>query len=545
MAQQYGALCDKRAYLAVLGSLMQNPMLISDVDRPLDKTDFGVEKFYSIIYVSIYNLYQQGVEKIDEYAVDSFLSNYTEQYKIFQDNDGLKWVSDAIAMAQLDNYDYYYHRVKKFALLRYYESNGLDTRCLFDLSKLDSAEEQKKFNDMTEQEMVDFVSMKFVATPECEYCSNQSIQSGLAGEGLLDLIDEFLEVPDYGFPMTSLAANTLCRGLRKGTLTLRAATSGAGKTRNFLMDACNLAVPYVYDLKKKEFVYTGHCTPTLYYGVEQSLKEYKSIILACVSGVNEAHIIKGQYEKGELERVRQAAQYIADSPLELIHCDDYTIREVENTVKQYINKKGIEVFIFDYIQTTGRLTNEEVKNSSIRLQEYQVLIEFSRRLKALAERCQIAILTGAQLKSDTKDMKYKDESCMSGAKALINKIDCGIIYSKPRPAEKTKIAKITEHILGCPEINLLQWYFKIRSGELTSIIVASHIDLGTLRIEDVFVMDYDFNLIELDFTKIEEVKKVVQEQSREIKGSSDIEEDYSEEEYDEEEHEVKKNNFNW
>ena len=544
--EKYAGLVDKRAYLQVLGGLIQNPLLLDDTIYPLDKTDFSTEKFYSIIFVSIYNLFQQNVEKIDEYAIDSYLSSYPEQYKIFQDNDGLKWVSEAIGMAQIDNFDYYFHRVKKFALLRYYESNGLDTRFLYNGNILDSGEEQRKFDEMTEQEMIDTVADLFVIKTETKYCGNQTVQAGSAGDGLVELILEYREEPDYGFDMASPATNTLCRGSRKGTLTLIGACSGVGKSKRLLMEAAHAAVPYVWDTKKKQYVYTGHCTPTLYYGIEQTLKDYKVAILAHVSGVNAAHIKKNTYEADEYERVLQAAEYIKDAPLELIHCDDYTIKEVENTVKQYVNKKGVEIFLFDYIQNTNRLISEEAMLSRIKLQEYQILIEFSRRLKVLAERLDIAIWAAAQLKPETKDARYKDESCLQGAKALINKIDNGIILAKPRPSEMEKVKKITAHMVGCPEINLLQWFFKIRDGELTAIIVASHMDLGTLTIRDMFVTDYDFNLIDIDFTKIEEVREVVTKQARELKIElEDPMEDADENDEEEEREETKKRDFDW
>lgn len=541
--EKYAGLADKRAYLQVIGCIILDPMKIEDPDRPLERNDFDTEAFYRYIFVAVFNLYQQGIEKIDECTIDSYLSNYHEQYKVFQANKGLEWVSSAMSMCAPENYDYWYHRVKKFSLLRYYESKGLDTRNIFDGNKVDASEENLKFDNMTEQAIVDWVNDQFVAIPEVSYCGSQMVDSCQAGEGMTELIDELLEVPDYGYPMASLALNTLTRGLRPGTLTIRAATSGAGKTRNFLMDACNLAVPYVYDEEKKEFVYTGHCVPTLFYGIEMSLREYKSIIIAAVSKVNESHIIKGTYEEGELERVRQAAQYIKDSPLELIHCDDYTIREVENTVKKYIIQKGIQVFIFDYIQTTARLNGEESKKSSIRLQEYQVLVEFSRRLKALAERTKIAILAGVQLKPDSKELRYKDEQAFAGSKQLVFKIDAGIILSKPRDLEKKKLEKITRHMIGCPEINLLQWCFKIRGGELTSIIVCSNIHLGTMTIRDMFVTDYDFNLINIDFTKIEEMEEVIKKQARELKVDED-DESVVESEEDEEGEGIKRP-FNW
>ena len=43
-------LVDKRAYLIVLGCLLQDPSLIDDIDRPLDRTDFDTESFYENVH---------------------------------------------------------------------------------------------------------------------------------------------------------------------------------------------------------------------------------------------------------------------------------------------------------------------------------------------------------------------------------------------------------------------------------------------------------------------------------------------------------------
>ena len=535
-------LADKRAYCIVLGSLIVNPSLLDDVDRPLSKEDFATEKFYSIVFVSVYNLYQQGVTKIDEFTIDSYLSNYKEQYQIFKDNNGLTWISDAVSFSDLSNYDYYYHRVRKYSLLRYYESIGLDTRILFDWSKVDSTEENVRFDNITEAEIVDYIEGHFVVEPKTTYCNSQLVQSIQAGEGLGQIVEDLLETPDYGFNMTSPAANTICRGLRRGKLYLRSAGTGIGKTRNFLMDACTLAIPYTYDLEQNKFVYTGHDTPTLFVGTEGSLQEFQTVILACVAGIDEKKIIMGQYDEGELERVKQAEEYISAAPLFLVYCDDFTISEVENLVKKYVLQKNVEVCIFDYIQTVPRLIGEINNKSSLKLQEYQILIQFAGRLKALAEKTQVAILTGAQLRPEAKTLKYQDETTLQGSKGMAQKVDIGCTISRVSPSDRKKIEAITSKMLGCPEINMLTWYWKVRQGSLVSIIVASHIDLGCLRIKDCFVMDYDFNLINIDFTKIEQVKETLKENSREIK--SDYEEIDSS--TDDEEETVNKNtDFNW
>lgn len=540
--QELGGLCDKRAYLAVLGSLMQDPMRCDDTDRPLSKEDFSTEKFYQIIYISIFNLYQQGVERIDEYAIDSYLSNYNEQYKIFQENNGIIWVADAIQMAQLENYEYYYHRVRKFSLLRYYEGQGLDTSCLFDWKKFDTAEEQKKFDDITEEEIVDFIENKYVVEPKNNFCKAYSVVSAQAGKGMSEMIDELMEVPDYGYSLASLAFNTAARGGRLGKLYFISGGTGSGKSRNFLMNACAVSIPYKYDNENKQFIYTGQDTPTLYIGSEGSIPEFQSIVLACVSGVAEDKILMGMYEEDELERVRQAEEYISASPLYLVYCDEFTIADIENLIKSYVLQKGIRIAIFDYIQTTAKMMGDLTSRARIKLQEYQVLVQFAGRLKALAEKLDILVLSGSQLRPDAKELRYKDETALAGCKGMAQKCDVGTIISRPTPAEKKKIEKITDHMLGVPEVNMLMWVYKVRRGRLVSIIILQHIDLGTMRVKDICVTDFDFNLIDIDFTKIEQMDKVVEEKSRKLDLSKMTDENPSSEENDNEKDDIKEIN---
>lgn len=513
----YEGLVDKRAFLNVLGCIQQDPSLIDDMDHPLSRQDFKSEPFYELLYVAMYNLYVQGCTNLDEFAIDSYLSHYKDQYRIFQDNHGLEYLVNAREIASLENYDYFYHIMKKLSLLRYYESKGLDTRKLiYDWAAVDEKtieQEKQKFDNYSEKDIVDIVENEFVISPKMDYCSEMLSESIQAGDGMDSLIDELLDTPDWGYGFTSPFLNAICRGARRGKFYLRSASTGVGKSRQFLMDACNFAVPYTWDQKGKKFVHTGHNVPTLYIGTEGSLREFQTIVLAAVSGVNEEHILEGEYKDGELERVHEAARYIAESPLYLIYCDDYSITDIENIAKRYVLTYQVEIFIFDYLQNSMRLSSEVNQKSSMRLQEWQILLIFSTRMKALAERLDIAIISGTQLSAESIDARYKDHTVLQGSKAIANKIDIGIISSRPNAAEKKKIEAITKHKIGCPEINLLQWCYKVRQGKLSRIIVLSHIDLGTMRIQDCFVTDFDFELQPMDLTQIERVDTIVKENS--------------------------------
>ena len=83
---EVNGLVDKRAVLQVIGCLLKDSSLIDDINNPLSREEFNTEAFYELLFVAIYNLYMQGVTNVDEFAIDSYLSNYKDQYKIFQDN---------------------------------------------------------------------------------------------------------------------------------------------------------------------------------------------------------------------------------------------------------------------------------------------------------------------------------------------------------------------------------------------------------------------------------------------------------------------------
>ena len=92
----FAELNDPRPILQVIGCILLNPDLLDE--HPLEREDFEVEAFHEIVFASIYNLYQSGIQKLDDFAIDQFLSVYPTQYKIFNDNKGLEWINDAIAL---------------------------------------------------------------------------------------------------------------------------------------------------------------------------------------------------------------------------------------------------------------------------------------------------------------------------------------------------------------------------------------------------------------------------------------------------------------
>lgn len=509
-------LVDKRAYLQVFGCLLQDSSLIDDIDRPLDRTDFNTEDFYELLFVAIYNLHVQGVVNIDEFAIDSYLSNFKEQYKIFQDNNGLDYLSSAREMSDISNYEYNYHRVRKYGLLRYYEKQGLDTRFIYDSTITDTNKaeaEQNKFDSYTEQDIVEMVEATFVINPSMKYCSNSLSTDIQAADGMKELVAGLMEVPDVGLALNNEGLNTVSRGARLGCLFMRSCPQGGGKTRMATGDACKIAVPYYYDLERKEFVYTGNCEPTTIISTEMPVDEIQTLIMATVSKVNEEHILYGTYEPGEWERVRQAIEYIESSPIYIVHLPDFSIEDVKNLIKKYNREFSVRYFFFDYIHTSLRLMAEVNSRSGMGLKEHQLLLVFATELKTIAQQLDVFIFTASQLNGEAQTAQYKDQNLLAGSKALANKLDMGIISMAPTKAELKKIEPVLHKMVGMPTPNMCHWVYKIRRGRITRIVIWTRADLGIMEERALFVTDYDFGLIDIDFTKIEQVEEKIKEHS--------------------------------
>ena len=509
-------LVDKRAYLNTIGCLLQDSSLIDDIDRPLDRTDFNTENFYELLFVAIYNLHMQGCTTIDEFSIDSYLSNYKEQYSIFQENQGIEYLSNAREMATFENYDYYYHRLRKCSLLRYYEKQGLDTRFIYDSTIADTSKmesEQIKFDNYTEQDIIEMVEATFVINPNMKYCTNTLSTDVQAGDGMTDLVNELMEVPDVGLALNNEGLNTVSRGARLGCLFMRSCPQGGGKTRMAAGDACKIAVPYFYDVNTNQYVYTGNCEPTTIFSTEMPVDEIQTLLIAAVSKVNEEHILYGTYEKGELERVKQAISYIESSPLYIVHIPDFSIEDIKNQIKKYNREFSVRYFFFDYIHTSLRLMAEVNSKSGMGLKEHQLLLVFATELKTIAQQLDVFIYTASQLNGEAQNALYKDQNLLAGSKALANKLDMGVISMSPTKAERKKIEAVLHRMVNMPVPNMCHWVYKVRRGRLTRIIIWTKIDLGTMTEQCLFVTNYDFELIDMDFTKIEQVEEKIKEHS--------------------------------
>ena len=508
-------LSDKRAILVVLGSLIKSPILFDSCS--LEQADFNIEPFYEIIFSAIYNLWTTGVNVIDCFAIDSFLSNYPTQYKIFSNNNGLEYIVQATELAETENFEYYYNRLKKIGLLRFWESEGVDTSSIYNPDVIEpkaQEEESRRFDELTINDLIEWNQGRIIDEAKMRFGSNTVSKGQQAGKGMLELIEKLKQVPEVGMPLQSPIINTIARGARLKKLYLRSASSGSGKTRTAMADLCNISVPWLYDIEQKKWVHTGFSEPSLFISTELEFDECQTMMIAYISGVGEDHILNGNYIDDEEERVIQASEYITEAPLYIEFIPDFSIQDIENIIKRYKREKGCLYFVFDYIHMSAKLIAEvSAMSKGMRMREDQVLFLFADKLKNMCNTLGIFILTMTQLNGTYKDSPVKDETMLRGAKNLADRIDFCEITLHPTKGELDSIKTILAHQINKPIPNLVRHIYKVRRGKLTRVRVYQYADLGTCRTQDLFITDNDGKLISMEINKIKSMDEVIEQHS--------------------------------
>ena len=76
-------LVDRNAIMQVIGCLIRNPLLFSEVGNNLNIDDFD-NNLTKSIFNAIYNLYQLGADKVNIVDIDNYLQQYGGVYSNFQ-----------------------------------------------------------------------------------------------------------------------------------------------------------------------------------------------------------------------------------------------------------------------------------------------------------------------------------------------------------------------------------------------------------------------------------------------------------------------------
>jgi replicative DNA helicase len=484
----------------VLLALYKFPFLLEQGDKYFFSADDFTSKFSRVIFASIYNLKSQGLNTIGTMDIENYLSSRPAYQEIYLNNAGSEWLEQDKSRIQLDSFDYYFNRLKKFTILRAFDSFGIDVHWLYDPEQQDRALIQKQ-NDFIDSLEVDELANKVdqkIEEIKLSFLGKTWSVSKHAGDGLVDLIQGLKQSPEVGIPLYGPLINTVTRGARLKKFYLRSAPTGVGKSRMMMADMCNFACDEIYNLDKKEWVSIGSSEPSLFITTELDIDECQTMGLAFLSGVSEDNILNGVYYGDEENRVFKAAHLLSNSPLWIEHLPDFSLRDIEAVIRRNVRDNGVRYVAFDYIHTSLKILEEITQRTrGMKLREDNILFMIAIKIKDLCNELGIFILSGTQLNSDWENRDTSNQNVLRGAKAIADKIDLGIITLPVSEQDKEALAGYVQS--SClPMPNLVHHVYKNRRGRFKSVKLWCYADLSICRVNPLFLTDNDYKPISID-----------------------------------------------
>lgn len=495
---------DTTSIIQIIGNVFNHPELLSQEDKYVITDQDFCEDFHRIVFGAIFKLYENGAKSITLEAISDFLSARPKAEAIYKAQKGEEWILKVADSANSLTFDYYYHRLKKMSLLRAYDNCGVDVSDIYDPDNIFDTKKKQIQEDWLDNSSLEEIADKIdekIDKIRMEYVDDTFGEAEQAGKDIKQLIQKFKDSPEVGVPLYGPLVNTITRGARLKKFYLRSAPTGMGKSRSMIADCCYIGCNKIYD-EAFGWISTGKSQPVLFITTEQELEEVQTMMLAFLSNVNEEHILNGKYDGDEEERVNKAAELLEDSQIFVEELPDFSLKDVENTIKKNIRDHDIKVIFHDYIHTSIKILEEITKRSGgVKLREDNILFMLSTKMKDICNQYGVFMMSATQLNGDYRDAEVPDQNLLRGAKAIADKIDVGMILLPTTEDDYEKLQKImSSNVFDKPTIKLS--IYKNRRGRYKGIYLWCKADLGCCRIRPMFCTGYDYELIPIDDMQI-------------------------------------------
>ena len=514
---------NKGAIQQVLGCLFKNPSILIDSNYHISPDDFP-EKFHSLLFSTINNLYGSETVVMDIPTICNYLYTMPTQYKIFETNNGTDYIDLIVEHADVENFESNYRLMKKFSVLRDLCSMGVDITDVFDYNETDP----KKIEEMNERvfkmsvsDILNHYMIKFNDVASKHEMEDINVTKAKGADRVRAVIESFKQAPDLGMKLYNEWYNTAFRGARLRKFYLETAGSGTGKSRRQIREAVFMSVPYLYDLKKNEWVHTGIVpVKTTYICTELEEDEILPIAISFLSGVDEEKIKLNTLSLDEEARVERAIEIMEKYDyFHFVTISDFDVDDIEKIILDKILKEKCQYFFFDYIHSTAKSLSYYGRKTGVKLQEHQVLFLMAVALKAICQKYNIFLYSATQVNSGGMSGEVRDEQALRGSKAIADKIDAGIVLTRASEEDKEKLKDIIEASFGKTPTHCTAIY-KNRGGRIRGNYLWSIFNLGTMREEFLFATNENYEPITFKFLVFE----MVQEEQEEEEHFEELEE---------------------
>ena len=496
---------DTDAVRQVLGCIFKKPSLLDQSGQYFLTAQDFVNEAHKIIYGAASNLYANGAEVITLMDVENYIKGRENASVTYKAANGPEYLRNAIEYAEPESFKYYYDKVKKMTLLRNYCDAGVDVTWLYDPNNLiDPKKKEEQLNQLDQLSLSDVAERieNKVSLVRVETVSKGEEDAMRLGDKIDALWEGLQSSPEVGMPFSfggidevySSILNRVTFGARKGKFFIRSAASGVGKTRYMMADACMLAcrkivindewVPICDDMD-------GQREGVLFISTELDDSELYTLALAFLTNINEEKIISHQITPQEKNLLLEANEELRAAPIYFKKLPNFTVSDVENTIKKAHIQDKCNYIFYDYLGTSLGILEEVGSKARIsNMREDSVLFLLATRLKELAVQYNIFIETATQLNANWKTDSIPDQNLLRGSKSVADRCDLGsILLNVTKEDEEDLNAANWPSVWGYMPNQKLSIY-KNRRGKYVNCYVWIYADKGTCRFYPMGTTDW-------------------------------------------------------
>ena len=486
---------DSQAARLCLGAMLIKPSFALSDKFPLTKQDFEPQIFHLRLYQAITALAKRGAQSISAMDCYTLCANNTEVKRVFDDNSLTDFIDTIKQIVSVDNFELYWTGVRKATLLREYAKAG------FDISRFEGEPEKHGI-----QEILDYYDGLAINIRK-QFYQDKSMHELRAGDGFEEIKERFKTEPAFGATTFSRYLNTAARGWQQGQLTMHGAVSGSGKTGVALYNAALVACPELWDddagCYQPNPCYQHKAALFIQYELNDQ-EELTPKLIGSISGVPTYHLLNGNYDDGEEERVDKAIEILHDSNIYFVTMPSFTNDKLKACIKEYATLHDVGYVVFDYVSQQSTVSSDIAKKNGVATRSDQVLSDIVSNLKDIAVENNVAILTFCQTNANVNNQEILDAGCLAGSRAMQDKLDVGGIIMPLRRQEKEVADMMIENASYQGERpNRIVHLFKVRFGnQIQHLKIWGKLDLNTGRWTDCWCTDSDNKPYDMTRTKL-------------------------------------------
>lgn len=486
---------DSQAARLCLGAMLIKPSLALSDKFPMTKQDFEPQIFHLRLHQAITALAKRRAQSISAMDCYTLCANNAEVKRVFDDNALGDFIDTIKQIVSVDNFELYWTGVRKATLLREYAKAG------FDISRFESEPEKHGI-----QEILDYYDGLAINIRK-QFYQDKSMHELKAGDGFEAIKERFKDEPAFGATTFSRYLNTAARGWQQGQLTMHGAVSGSGKTGVALYNAALVACPELWDDDAECYqpnpCYQHKAALFIQYELNDQ-EELTPKLIGSISGVPTYHLLNGNYEEGEEERVDKAIEILHDSNIYFVTMPSFTNDKLKACIKEYATLHDVGYVVFDYVSQQSTVSSDIAKKNGVATRSDQVLSDIVSNLKDIAVENNVAILTFCQTNAAVNNQEILDAGCLAGSRAMQDKLDVGGIIMPLRRQEKEVTDMMIENASYQGERpNRIVHLFKVRFGnQIQHLKIWGKLDLNTGRWVDCWCTDSDNKPYDMTRTRL-------------------------------------------